>query len=75
MKKMFALPCWLLINIMSPFLKEDHIWKDRFFSLSEWAKGRTFYTKSADFLLWGCMFAILFSIILSYYPSLDYYFN
>jgi hypothetical protein len=37
---------------MRPLLPDHHPWKNKFFSLSMWEKGRTAYTKSFDFIFW-----------------------
>lgn len=37
MKKLLVFPTWLLVRFFIPFLPEEHIWKGRKFSLSDWS--------------------------------------
>lgn len=58
---LWAIPTWCLTNLFVPFLPETHPWKNRFFSLPDWAYGRKGLTKNIDSALWG---QIVFLIIL-----------
>lgn len=52
MSKYLALPTWLIVIIITPFLPIDHQWNGRRFTLNNWYTGRTSYTRIIDFCLW-----------------------
>jgi hypothetical protein len=47
-----ALPTWGLTRALRPILPDDHPWRHRKFSLSDWAMHRTEFTKAFDLVLW-----------------------
>lgn len=47
-----ALPTWLLAQMMRTVMTAEHPWKLRFFTLPDWAAGRTQFTVTCDFLFW-----------------------
>lgn len=50
--KYTALPTWLLTQLFRPIFPETHQWKHRFYSLADWASGRTNLCKKFDFVFW-----------------------
>jgi hypothetical protein len=63
MNKYIALPTWLIVMIVLPFIPTDHPWKGRRFTLEEWFEGRTTYTKLFDFSYW-CSSGIIIGLLI-----------
>ena len=58
---LWALPTWLITNLLSPVLPKDHPWKGRWFPLYDWAIKRTPLTEQFDLVLWvSGLFAVFF---------------
>ena len=51
----WAIPTWLLTNLITQFLPKTHEWHKRHFTLHDWAHGRTDLTMKFDSVLWGLL--------------------
>jgi len=58
----WAIPNWLMLKLMAPLLPKTHPWKDKHFSLRDWAYGRTKLTKTLDLIDWCVFLAIIFMV-------------
>ena len=59
MKKWIALPTWLLLGTMRHFMREDHPWKHRWFTLQDWYNGQTPSCRQFDWVFWWMNFLFL----------------
>lgn len=58
-----GMPSWLLTKGLTRFLPEDHPWKGGdFFTLKEWAYGRTEATRWFDRFMW--LYALMLAMYL-----------
>lgn len=65
-RKFLVLPTWLMVNVMTPLLPTEHKWKNRHFSLSDWAKNATNITFCISMLFWNSfIFFIVFLILVN----------
>jgi len=54
-----SLPTWIIACVTIKFVKKDHPWYNKKFTLKDWYEHETDYTRFFDVLLWGNFFAIL----------------
>ncbi len=52
MKQIIVLPTWVLVRIMIPFLPKNHAWKNRRFSLKNWAEHSRDLNDAFSILFW-----------------------
>jgi hypothetical protein len=64
MKNILVFPTWALLGVMRPFLKTNHPWKSKKFSLTNWAKGSTSLNKLISLDLWIGFICIIVSLIM-----------
>lgn len=63
MKKLIVLPTWILVRLMIPILPKKHAWKNRKFTLADWAEHSTDLNNAFSVFFWGsgiCLFFVLF---------------
>lgn len=65
MKKLTALPTWLLTVFIIRFfsLPTHHAWADRKFSLTDWHAGQTPLCKQFDLLFWVMLPCFVFALV------------
>ena len=64
MKKLIALPTWVMTMIMIPFLPKTHPWHCRHFTLEDWYVNATPDCRQFD--LTGWMMLICVSLVLAF---------
>ena len=64
LRKIWVLPTWLLVNLMTPILPKQHIWKNRHFSLSDWSRNATNLTFGLSLCFWYFFVMIFVFLIL-----------
>lgn len=62
--KLLHLPVWLFIRLITPILPSKHPWKNKKFTLTEWANGATDLSLAVGVLFWGNFISM--SIVLTY---------
>lgn len=51
-KKLLVFPTWTLFHFLRRFLPQDHKWKNKQFTLDEWAKGSTDLNDAFSLFFW-----------------------
>ncbi len=62
MKKILVFPTWALVRIMTPFLKEGHLFKNKKITLENWYKNSTDLTRAFSIFFWFQCFCIPYII-------------
>ena len=62
-RKLLVLPTWIIYKIMAPWIPEGHVWKDRNFTLADWAEHSTLLNDGMNLMFWAAI--ALFMILLS----------
>lgn len=52
MKKLIVLPTWIIVRLTTPLLSKEHVWKNKKFTLTDWAENGTDLTYAFSILLW-----------------------
>ncbi len=52
MKHLISIPTWTIVNLITPLVREDHPWKNKWFQLKDWYECETDYSRFADKILW-----------------------
>lgn len=52
MKKLAALPTYVLCMLFLPFFRKDHPWHNRNFTLKDWHRHQTRSCKEFDYVFW-----------------------
>lgn len=52
MKKILVFPTWIIVRIVIPFLPKNHPWKNKKFSLENWAKHSTQANDMCSLFFW-----------------------
>lgn len=60
MKKLKVLPTWILLKMMKPLLPKKHEWKNKNFTLTDWANGSTPLNDSFSMLFWLTAVSLIF---------------
>ena len=63
MKKIFVLPTWVIVGMCRPFIKKDHIWYGKKFTLKDWAMYSTWINKLYCVQFWLFGLAAIFFIV------------
>lgn len=66
MKKLLVLPTWILLGLMKPSLSKEHPWKNKKFTLTDWAKHSTDMNNYFSFLFWIGIAGLFFSLYMIY---------
>lgn len=52
MRKILTLPTWLIMQALKPLLPEDHIWKNKNITLSDWEECSTTLNDTFSLIFW-----------------------
>lgn len=62
MKQLLTLPTWIIAKLTIPFLPKNHAWKNKKFTLKDWADHSTNLNNQFSLTFWS--FGIIFSTLL-----------
>lgn len=63
MKQLIVFPGWVIIRCTNRFLPNTHPWKDRKFSLKDWAEHSTELNNEYSITFWICGICVIIALI------------
>ena len=64
MKKVLVFPTWVVIGLLRPFLPATHPWKNKRFTLTDWAANSTPLNDTFAYCFWATFFYIVGLVLL-----------